>query len=185
VNIRQVRLSDPTVMPLLAGLAAEYEARYGPGDEMAAAGEAEFDPPSGLFLALVNDGVVMAGGGYRRVSPGTCEVKRMWTDEAHRRHGHASTVLRALEDAARAAGYTALRLETGPAQPEAVALYITRGYRRVPVFGRYPDALAFEKALDGGGKGSDRAATWSCGTTRGRRLPLRRASNVSKRNGDI
>jgi hypothetical protein len=34
VELRQVRLSDPEVEPLLAGLAQEYERRYGPGDEM-------------------------------------------------------------------------------------------------------------------------------------------------------
>lgn len=147
MNTRQVRLSDPSVAPLLAGLAAEYEARYGPSDEMGAAHEVEFDPPSGLFLAVVTDGIVIAGGGYRYFSPGVCEVKRMWTQAAHRRHGYASTLLRALEEAARAAGYTALRLETGPAQPEAAAMYTSHGYRRIPVYGRYPAALAFEKSL--------------------------------------
>jgi GNAT superfamily N-acetyltransferase len=150
MEIHQVRLSDPTIAPLLAGLEAEYEARYGPSDEMAAAGEAEFDPPTGLFLALVDDGIVIAGGGYRRLAPGRCEVKRMWTAAGRRRQGHASTLLRALEDAARTAGYTTLWLETGPAQPEAAAMYASHGYRRIPVYGRYRAALAFEKLLDGG-----------------------------------
>jgi GNAT superfamily N-acetyltransferase len=150
MEIHQVRLSDPAIAPLLAGLEAEYEARYGPSDEMAAAGEAEFDPPTGLFLALVDDGIVIAGGGYRRLAPGRCEVKRMWTAPGRRRQGHASTLLRALEDAARTAGYTTLWLETGPAQPEAAAMYASHGYRRIPVYGRYRAALAFEKLLDGG-----------------------------------
>jgi GNAT superfamily N-acetyltransferase len=150
MDLQRVRLSDPTMAPLLAGLEAEYEARYGPSDEMAAAGEAEFDPPSGLFLAMVDDGIVIAGGGYRRHAPGRCEVKRMWTARAHRRQGHASILLGALEDAARTAGYTTLWLETGPAQPEAAAMYASHGYRRIPVYGRYRDALAFEKTLSGG-----------------------------------
>jgi ribosomal protein S18 acetylase RimI-like enzyme len=72
----------------------------------------------------------------------------MWTHAAHRRQGYASTLLRALEEAARAAGYVALWLETGPAQPEAVALYTSHGDRRIPVYGRYRAALAFEKTLD-------------------------------------
>ena len=63
------------------------------------------------------------------------------------RRGHATTVLAALEELARQAGYTTLRLETGPAQPEAAALYGRRGYRRIPVYGRYPQALAFERDL--------------------------------------
>jgi GNAT superfamily N-acetyltransferase len=147
MELRHVRLGDPIVAPLLAGLAAEYETRYGPGDEMTATDEAEFDPPSGLFLALVDDREVVAGGGFRYLSPGVCEVKRMWTHAGHRRRGHASAVLQALEEAARMADYAVLRLETGPAQPEATALYTSRGYRRIPAYGRYQAALAFERSL--------------------------------------
>ena len=151
VQLTPVRLSDPQVGPLLSDLAAEYEARYGPGDEMTVADAAGFDPPAGLFLLLVDaDGAAVAGAGYRRHGPDACEVKRMWTRADHRRHGHASQVLAALEDAARSAGYAIVRLETGPSQPEAEALYSRRGYRRIPFYGRYPRALAFERRLDGG-----------------------------------
>jgi GNAT superfamily N-acetyltransferase len=107
----------------------------------------EFEPPSGLFLALIEDDVVIAGGGFRRLTPDACEIKRMWTHPDHRQQGHASTILKALEEEARAAGYVTLRLETGPAQPEAVALYSSRGYRRIPAYGRYGRAVAFELAL--------------------------------------
>ena len=99
---------------------------------------------------MVDDGIIIAGGGYRRQARGRCEVKRMWTAPDHRRQGHASTVLRALEDAARAAGYMTLWLETGPAQPEAAAMYASRGYRRIPAYGRYRAAIGFEKVLNGG-----------------------------------
>ena len=44
-------------------------------------------------------------------------------------------------------GYAVVRLETGPLQPEAQAMYDRLGYRRIPVFGRYPTALAFERSL--------------------------------------
>ncbi|HET6964555.1 MAG TPA: GNAT family N-acetyltransferase, partial [Acidimicrobiales bacterium] len=78
---------------------------------------------------------------------GVCEIKRMWTRADQRRRGQASAVLHGLELAAREAGYHTLRLETGPAQPEAAALYEGRGYRRIPVYGRYSEALAFEVDL--------------------------------------
>jgi hypothetical protein len=38
-------------------------------------------------------------------------------------------------------------LQTGPRQPEAHALYRRRGYVERAVYGRYPDATAFEKEL--------------------------------------
>jgi GNAT superfamily N-acetyltransferase len=143
MELRQVRLNDPLAAPLIAGLAHEYEVRYGETDEMATVDPGEFDPPSGAFLVLVEDGELLAGGGLRWISDDTCEVKRMWTAAGHRRRGYASRVLTGLEDAARAAGYSTLLLETGPLQPEAIALYTGRGYRRIPYYGRYPDALAF------------------------------------------
>ena len=49
-------------------------------------------------------------------------------------------------------GWTTLRLETGPAQPEAVALYTRAGYRPIGAFGHYVRAdqdwsLYFERTL--------------------------------------
>jgi hypothetical protein len=55
--------------------------------------------------------------------------------------------LDALEIVAREHGYTWLKLETGPAQPEAQSLYEGRGYRSIPTYGRYEQARAFEYLL--------------------------------------
>lgn len=142
-----MRLSDPAVAPLLTGLHEEYRQRYGPNEEMSRTEEADFDPPAGLFLVLLDGGETAAGGGFRFHGPGECEVKRMWTDPVYRRRGLAARILDALEEQAAAAGYRRLVLETGPGQPEAVALYERRGYSRIPPFGPYPEALAFSTDL--------------------------------------
>jgi GNAT superfamily N-acetyltransferase len=144
---REVPLSDPAVAPLLDWLADAYRTWYGAPDEVAAG---EFEAPSGAFVVLVDDaGETVAGGGFRRIEDGVCEVKRVWTAPAHRRRGHATRVLAELERLARERGYRSLRLETGPAQPEAEAMYRARGYRHVPWHAHYPSALAFEKELGG------------------------------------
>ncbi len=140
-------MSDPIVAPLLAGLTAEYERRYGAVDEMRLARPDEFDPPTGTFVVLLDDDQTVAGGGIRRLDNETCEVKRMWTSPDYRRRGLASTVLAALEDAARYLGYTRVQLETGPSQPEAIAMYGHLGYRMIPPFGPYQQAIAFERDL--------------------------------------
>ncbi len=53
---------------------------------------------------------------------------------------------------ARDCGWTTLRLETGPRQPEAVALYEGVGYRRIAAFGPYgddaDDSLFYGRVLD-------------------------------------
>jgi GNAT superfamily N-acetyltransferase len=147
MEMRRVSLSDLEVQPLLAGLTYEYDTRYGQNTEMTRASAREFDPPSGLFIVLMDGPTTAAGGGFRRRDTNTCEVKRMWTSPDYRRRGLAARVLGALEDAAGEAGYTRLILETGPRQPEAEALYTRQGYARIDFYGHYPEARAFSLDL--------------------------------------
>lgn len=147
MELRRVSLSDPSVVPLLEGLAHEYHERYGGNDELLSTKPDQFDPPTGLFVVLLDGAVTTAGGGFRRHAEGACEVKRMWTNPAYRRRGLAARVLSVLEQEAAAAGYQRLVLETGPRQPEAAALYSGLGYTPIPTYGPYPHALAFETQL--------------------------------------
>jgi GNAT superfamily N-acetyltransferase len=148
VDLRHVRLADPEVEPLLQGLTEEYATRYGEVAEMTSVDPRAFEPPDGTFIVLLEGDVTVAGGGLRRLGVDSCEVKRMWTAPDRRRKGHASTVLSALETAARDRGYSRLLLETGPAQPEARSMYERRGYARIPTYGIYEQATAFELILD-------------------------------------
>ena len=59
----------------------------------------------------------------------------MYVVPAARGRGVARAVLAGLEDAARDRGWTTLRLETGPRQPEAIGLYTRAGYRPIAAFG--------------------------------------------------
>ncbi len=150
MELRRVPLTDPLVEPLLQGLAEEYSRRYGVTvgtGEMATTPAPQFEAPDGAFVLLLDDGRAVAGGGVRRLSSTTCEVKRMWTAPDRRRRGHASAVLRALQEAGRDLGYRRIRLVTGPAQPEAIALYAAHGYARIPVLDSDWGALAFEGDL--------------------------------------
>lgn len=99
----------------------------------------DFAPPRGDFVVLEVGGVAVAMGGWRRGGPeaGDAEIKRMYVRESHRGRGHARSVLAWIERSARAAGVTRLVLETGEAQPEAIALYLSSGYSRIPAFGYY------------------------------------------------
>ena len=64
----------------------------------------------------------------------------MFVVPAAQRRGLARLVLAHLERTAAEAGVRALVLETGAAQPEAIALYTSSGYEPVPGFGYYKDA---------------------------------------------
>jgi GNAT superfamily N-acetyltransferase len=62
--------------------------------------------------------------------------------------GVARALLEALEDAARAAGYAEVRLDTGANQPEALKLFQTSGYTPIADYNDNPwAAYWFEKRL--------------------------------------
>lgn len=147
-----VPASDPRLEPLLAALTADYTQRYGAGGvrEMSSFPAQEFQPPHGKFVILQFAGQTVAGGAYRRYDERTAEIKRIWTHQDFRRRGLASKTLAVLEDQAAAQGYQGIYLSTGPYQPEALALYLARGYR--PLFDQHSDTtklrdLAFTKPL--------------------------------------
>jgi GNAT superfamily N-acetyltransferase len=146
---------DALAQPLLAELAVEYAERYGgtpdvhlswlpvPAEELAA--------PDGGVLIGVLQGVPVTGGAFRRFDADTAELKRIWTDRAHRRRGYARALLAALEAETTARGYRRLYLITGNRQPEAEALYDATGWTRVaaeplPNWGPFLP-IAFEKWL--------------------------------------
>jgi ribosomal protein S18 acetylase RimI-like enzyme len=61
----------------------------------------------------------------------------MYVVPAARARGLARTMLAHLERSAAEAGAEAMVLETGTAQPEAMALYESSGYERIEPFGYY------------------------------------------------
>ena len=109
-------------------------------------------PPDGGLLIGVVDDVPVTGGAFRRYDAHTAELKRIWTDGAHRRRGYARALLTALEAETLARGYRRLYLITGNRQPEAEALSVAQrdmsGYRRRPLPSWGPFLpIAFEKWL--------------------------------------
>jgi GNAT superfamily N-acetyltransferase len=148
-------LDDDLAQPLLAELAVEYANRYGRPVSTVRAWLTdnptdEFAPPDGGMLIGMLDDRPVTGGGFRRFDAETAELKRIWTDSAHRRRGYAVALLTELEAEIAARGYRKIYLMTGDRQPEAEELYLATGYTRLagplpsegPVF-----PIAFEKWL--------------------------------------
>jgi ribosomal protein S18 acetylase RimI-like enzyme len=67
------------------------------------------------------------------------EVKRLYVDPDGRRRGIARALMGEVEARAARRGLVALVLETGTAQPEALALYESLGYHEIATCGHYPD----------------------------------------------
>ncbi len=105
---------------------------------MPKAGPAEMNPPAGVFLVGYLDGAPVCCGGLKRLDQHACEIKRMFVAPHARRRGVARALLAALEERAQALGYTIARLDTGPRQPHARALYEAQGYRSSESFNGNP-----------------------------------------------
>jgi putative acetyltransferase len=148
IDIRREPADGETARALIAALDAELERRY-PGQEAYGIAEAGFETAGGVFFVLYVDGMA-AGCGALRPSGEAAEIKRVFVGEAWRGRGLSRRMLAHLEAEAVGLGYRRAVLETGPQQPEALALYRSAGWRETAKFGQYSDdplSLCFEKAL--------------------------------------
>jgi GNAT superfamily N-acetyltransferase len=136
VRLRAVPYDDVVAQQLVTRVQQEYVVRYG-GPDAAPVDPAEFAPPEGLFLVAEVGGEPAGCGAWRLHGAGSVEVKRVYVEPAFRRRGLAEVLMSAVEDTAARAGHRQVVLNTGPAQPEALALYASLGYRPVPGFGIY------------------------------------------------
>lgn len=135
LHIVPVGLDHPDARAMCQAVQDLYRLIYGGSGDTSVMDDAHFVPPHGQFLVGYLDGRPAASGGWRLITEDrarferpTAEVKRLYVDPAFRRRGLATELLFALEDEAAAHGVERLVLETGPRQPEAIALYRALGY---------------------------------------------------------
>lgn len=146
-----VHAGSPPASDLLAAMVAFLADLNGPVDPaaMPTAEPDEMWAPSGTFLVGWDEtGTPVCCGGVKRLDDGLAEIKRMFVAPDARSRGHARRVLAGLEDAARRLGYERVRLDTGPDQPHAKALYTSAGYVEIANYNANPIATYFgEKQL--------------------------------------
>jgi GNAT superfamily N-acetyltransferase len=145
--------ADPALPPasdLIRAMVAEMNELYGDieGEHIPSAKPGDFAQPAGTFLVgFAGSGAVCAGG-IKRLDHDAAEIKRMYVVPAARRRGVARLLLAALEGAARDRGYRLVRLDTGPRQPHAAALYASAGYVEIGNYNANPLAAYWgEKRL--------------------------------------
>ncbi|MFN8195690.1 MAG: GNAT family N-acetyltransferase [Nocardioidaceae bacterium] len=146
VRFERVPITHPDAALLVEEVQAEYVVRYGNRDRTPVE-PAMFEPPSGAFFVGYVEGRPAVSGAWRRrtdvTAHGTAvsaEVKRMYVTADLRGRGLARAMLARLEDTARADGAEVMILETGLKQPEAIGLYESAGYTRIPGFAFYKDS---------------------------------------------
>jgi putative acetyltransferase len=135
VTIERVSAPTDEVRHLIAELDQALTGPYLPEQHHYLPLEQLFEDNVRFFVARVDDTAVGCGG--VALYDGFAEVKRMYTRTTIRRQGVASALLRRLEDEAKGAGYSLLRLETGVHQAEALGFYERAGFERCDPFGDY------------------------------------------------
>jgi GNAT superfamily N-acetyltransferase len=150
IEIHPEPLDGPAATHLARRLIEELDRRYPEQENGGPLDPAQVIPPTGIFLVARLEGDPAGCGALRRLEEGVAEIKRMYVEPWARGHGVARRLLAGLEEVARRSGYEAILLETGIRQPEAIGLYESSGYRRIPAYREYVDSplsVCFEKAL--------------------------------------
>ncbi len=94
-----------------------------------------YAPPKGaLWLATV-DGELAGCVGFRpHQGEGACEMKRLWLRPAYRKLGLGRRLAETCIEAARAAGYRTIYLDTLGFMDAARALYASLGFHEIPAY---------------------------------------------------
>ena len=133
---------------------------YGRGEEEL---PGPYAPPEGRLL-LASYGEQWAGcAAFRRVTSDVCELKRMYVRAEFRGKQIGWRLADTVMQTARAAGYSAIRLETTTYLEKAIALYSAIGFRVCEPYYSIPEAfraftIFMEIKLGDGGNGNERAS---------------------------
>jgi putative acetyltransferase len=138
VVIKRHELHSPVAQELIRALNAELESRYPEdGANFFRLDADEVREGHGAFLVADLNGDPIGCGAVRRIEPLVAEVKRMYVAPRARGLGVGRQIVAALEAEAVRLGATRLVLETGPRQPEAIAVYLRAGFVEIPLYGEY------------------------------------------------
>ena len=127
---------QPEVIALIAELDAYQDTLY-PTESRHALDLTALKQPNVLFAVARDNAGRAIGCGAIVLYPEFGEIKRMYVSPHGRGRGVAKKLLSLLESQAIGSGCKLLKLETGPYQHEALALYASAGYERRGPFGDY------------------------------------------------
>ncbi|MDQ0453776.1 GNAT family N-acetyltransferase [Rhizobium paknamense] len=140
---------QPKVLALLAQSDAYMAALY-PSESNHLLDVSALEKPEVKFFTARHHNDIVGCAALVESGDGTGEIKRMFVDPASRGLSIGKKLLACLEEEALALGLSALRLETGIHQPEALGLYRAFGFVERGPFGSYaldPLSLFMEKRL--------------------------------------
>jgi putative acetyltransferase len=137
IDVRPTPVTDGAALRLIGESEAELSALYPPEVRHAFAPD-QLVAAQVRFVTAWEGGAAVGCGGFAPLR-GYGALKRIFTTRAARGRGVGRAVVGALEARARAEGFALMRLETGAASPDAIALHDRPGHARGGPFGAYAD----------------------------------------------
>lgn len=137
ILIAVTKASHPGLRRLMGESDAYMRSIY-PTEEVFSISEAELNAPNCHCLLAVQDGEA-AGAVILLDQFHYAEIKKLFVAETHRGLGLGRALIAESEALAGEIGLRELRLETGAALSEAMALYRAMGFKECPAFGAYPE----------------------------------------------
>jgi len=98
-----------------------------------------YQAPAGALLLAEREGEAVGCVALRPFEPpAIAEMKRLYVRRTARGEGAGRTLVAAILDAARRAGYERVRLDTLPVMKAAQSLYRALGFVEIPAYRKYP-----------------------------------------------
>lgn len=135
ISVKRTKPTNPQFIKLVEALDADLTIRDGEDHDF----YHQFNAIDVLkYVVVALDGETAVGcGAIKEYDSDSIEIKRMFTPENQRGKGIASRVLAELESWAAELGFSSCILETGLANPEALAMYKKYGYVQIDNYGQY------------------------------------------------
>ena len=101
----------------------------------------KYQPPTGALLLATVNGKAAGCVAMRPIGDGCCEMKRMFVYPEFHGKGVGKALAQTVVQRGQAAGFQAMRLDTGILQVEAIGLYERLGFKKVDPYYQPPKAM--------------------------------------------
>ena len=142
VEIKLEPPHQPEILRLM-DMSNAYMASLYPAESNHMVDIATLEKPNVSFFVARHEGKIVGCCALVEADDGTAEIKRMFVDPDARGLRIGKLMMEALVGRGQQLGISAIRLETGISQPEAIGLYRKAGFLEIEAFPPYkPDPLS-------------------------------------------